>query len=194
MSPRELVRSTPLRLAGAFALAIVLLTGGIFAFVYQATTQAWISQLQTVFADEAEKAAASDDERLKRALSLRLTRDFRRLNFVALYDPAGTLVFGNLDHKPDIPADGRTRYLADFRPTETGEPEPTLLVARARPNGDVIVLGRSLRRSRFSGAFSRAPCPSPFYRSRRAPRGSACSSRVATANESARSTAPLRKS
>lgn len=144
MSPRELVRSTPLRLAGAFALAILLLTGGVFAFVYEATTQAWISQLQTVFADEAEKAAASDDERLKRALSLRLTRDFRRLNFVALYDPAGTLVFGNLDRKPDIPADGRTRYLADFRPTETGEPEPTLLVARARPNGDVIVLGRSL--------------------------------------------------
>jgi signal transduction histidine kinase len=144
MSPRDFFRSTPLRLAAAFALSILLLTGGVFAFVYEATTEAWISQLRTVFADEAEKAAASDDERLQRALSLRLTRDFRRLNFVALYDPSGNLVFGNLDRKPDIPVDGRTHYLADFRPTETGEPEPTLMVARIRSNGGVIVLGRSL--------------------------------------------------
>jgi signal transduction histidine kinase len=144
MSPRDLVRSTPLRLAAAFALAIMLLTGGVFAFVYEATTEVWISQLRTVFADEAEKAAASDDARLRNALSLRLTRDFRRLNFVALYDPAGDLVFGNLDRRPDIPVDGRTHYLADFRPTDAGGPEPTLLVARARPNGGVIVLGRSL--------------------------------------------------
>ncbi|MDI9848950.1 HAMP domain-containing sensor histidine kinase [Rhodoblastus sp. 17X3] len=144
MPLRDFLRSTPLRLAAAFALAILLLTGGVFAFVYEETTEAWISQLQTVFADEAEKAAASDDERLQRALSLRLTRDFRRLNFVALYDPSGKLVFGNLDRKPDVPADGRTHYLADFRPTEAGEPEPTLMVARIRPDGGVIVLGRSL--------------------------------------------------
>src|SRR5574337_181014 len=101
MSPRDLIRSTPLRLAVAFALAIVLLTGGVFAFVYVATTRARIAELRTVFADEAAKAAASDDARLRQALSLRLTRDFRRLNFVALYDPAGDLVFGNLDHRPD---------------------------------------------------------------------------------------------
>ena len=144
MSPRDLVRSTPLRLAFAFALTIVAFTGGVFAFVYEATTQARIAQLQKVFADEAEKAAESDDDRLKRALSLRLTRDFRRLNFVALYDSSGRLVFGNLEQKPAIPVDGRTHYVARFRASDESEPEPTLLVARARPNGDVIVLGRSL--------------------------------------------------
>ena len=144
MRMRDLFRSTPLRLAGTFALAMVLLTGGVFSFVYVATTNAWIGQLQTVFADEAEKAAASDEDRLRRSLSLRLTRDFRRLNFVALYDSSGALVFGNLDRRPDIPVDGRTHYVDDFRPAEGASPEPTLLVARARPNGGVIVLGRSL--------------------------------------------------
>lgn len=144
MRMRDLFRSTPLRLAGTFALAMVLLTSGVFSFVYVATTDAWIVQLQTVFADEAEKAAASDEERLRRSLSLRLTRDFRRLNFVALYDSSGALVFGNLDRRPDIPIDGRTHYVDDFRPAEGVTPEPTLLVARARPNGGIIVLGRSL--------------------------------------------------
>ena len=123
---------------------MVLLTGGVFAFVYEATTRAWIAELRLVFADEAEKAAASDDDRLRRALSLRLTRDFRRLNFVALYDPSGRLVFGNLDRRPAIPVDGKTHLVGDFTAAAGSEPEPTLLVARTRPNGDVIVLGRSL--------------------------------------------------
>lgn len=144
MRARDLIRSTPLRLAMAFALAMVLLTGGVFAFVYVATTNAWVAQLRNVFADEAEKAASADEDRLRRALSLRLTRDFRRLNYVALYDPAGALVFGNLDRRPDIPTDGRAHVIDDFRAGEGVQAEPTLLVARARPNGGVIVLGRSL--------------------------------------------------
>ena len=144
MRTRDLIRSTPLRLAAAFALAMVLLTGGVFAFVYQATTGAWIAELRNVFADEAEKAASSDEDRLRRALSLRLTRDFRRLNYVALYDASGALVFGNLDRRPDIAVDGRAHLIDDFRAAEGAEPEPILLVARARPNGGVIVLGRSL--------------------------------------------------
>ncbi len=144
MSRRDLFRSTPVRLAGAFALAFLLLTGGVFSFVYVATTQAWIVELRTVFADEAEKAASSDEDRLRRSLSLRLTRDFRRLNYVALYDPAGALVFGNLDRRPDIPVDGKAHLIEDFRTSADSPPEPTLLVARKRPDGGVVVLGRSL--------------------------------------------------
>jgi signal transduction histidine kinase len=144
MRMRDLTRSTPLRLAGAFALVFVLLTVGVFGFVYVATTQAWIAELRTVFADEAEKAASSDEDRLRRSLSLRLTRDFRRLNYVALYDPEGALVFGNLDRRPDIPVDGNAHLLEDFRAAPGSEPEPTLLVARKRPDGGVVLLGRSL--------------------------------------------------
>ena len=156
MSPRDLVRSTPLRLAVAFRPAIVAPDGRRFRLRLRG------DDLGVDFAiarpsspTRRQKPPASDDDRLRRALSLRLTRDFRRLNFVALYDPSGQLVFGNLDRKPDIPVDGRTHYLPDFRATETGEPEPTLLVARARPNGDVIVLGRSVVGSRNPQAHSR---------------------------------------
>lgn len=144
MSLRDLVRSTPLRLAVAFTMLIVLLTGGVFTFIYEATTSARIAQMRVVFADEAAKAAASSEGRLRSALELRLTRDFRRLNFVALYDPSGRLLFGNLARKPDIPADGRTYYLPEFRATEDSEPEPTLLVAHGRPDGEVVVLGRNV--------------------------------------------------
>ena len=42
----DLARSTPLRLAVAFALAIVSDTGGVFAFVYEATTSARIAQMR----------------------------------------------------------------------------------------------------------------------------------------------------
>lgn len=144
MSPLDLARSTPLRLAVAFALLIVLISGGMFAFVYQAVTSARIAQLRAVFADEAAKAAASNDDRLRSALALRLTRDFRRLNFVALYDSSGRLVFGNLDRKPDIPVDGQTHYVPEFRAAADSEPEPTLLVAHARLDGEVVVLGRNV--------------------------------------------------
>jgi len=144
MRMRDLCRSTPLRLAGAFALAFVLLTVGVFGFVYVETTGAWVAELRAVFADEAEKAAASDEDRLRRSLSLRLTRDFRRLNYVALYDPAGALVFGNLEHRPDIPVDGKTHLVEDFHVAQGGEAEPTLFVARLRPDGGTVVLGRSL--------------------------------------------------
>ncbi len=144
MRARELFRSTTVRLAVVFALSIVIVTGGVFGFVYVAATDAWIAELSQVFADEADKAAASDEDRLRRALSLRLTRDFRRLNYVALYDSGGALAFGNLERRPDIPADGRAHYFADFRASPAAEPEPTLLVAKPRPQGGEIVLGRGL--------------------------------------------------
>lgn len=144
MRPGELVRSTPLRLAGAFALSILVLTSGVFTFVYLATTDALVAELRTVFADEAKKAALSDEDRLRRSLSLRLTHDFRRLNYVALYNASGALVFGNLERRPEIPVDGKSHYLDHFQAYADADPEPALLVARVRPNGGVIVLGRSL--------------------------------------------------
>ena len=144
MRTRDLFRSTLLRAAAAFALAMLLLIGGIFGFVYLTTTNAWVEELRNVFADEAEKAAASDEDRLRRSLSLRLTRDLRRLNYVALYDASGALVFGNLDRRPNIPVDGRAHLVNDFRAAAGADSEPTLLVARLRPDGSVIVLGRSL--------------------------------------------------
>lgn len=141
---RSLAQSTPLRFAGAFAFAIFLLSSLVFVVIYETATRAWVAELTHVFADEAEKAAAADDARLRRSLDLRLTRDFRRLQYVALYDPAGALAFGNLDTRPDIPADGKVRYFAEFRASAAAPATPTILVARRRSDGSVIVLGRSL--------------------------------------------------
>jgi signal transduction histidine kinase len=141
---RDLTRSTPLRFAFVFASAIFLLSGLVFVAIYETATRAWVAELTHVFADEAEKAAAADDARLRRSLDLRLTRDFRRLNYVALYDAEGALVFGNLDRRPDIPADGAVRYFPEFRASPAAPAAPTIFVARRRENGSVIVLGRSL--------------------------------------------------
>lgn len=140
----SLLRSTPLRFAGAFAFSIFLLSSVIFVVIYETATRAWVAELTKVFADEAEKAAAADDDRLRRSLDLRLTRDFRRLNYVALFDATGALVFGNLDRRPDVPADGQVRFVSDFQPNALVAAAPTIIVARARLDGSVIVLGRNL--------------------------------------------------
>ena len=58
-----------------------------------------------VLVDEAEKSAADSEERLRRALALRLTRDIRRLDYVALFDPSGRIVFGDLESMPSCRKD-----------------------------------------------------------------------------------------
>jgi hypothetical protein len=79
-------------------------------------------------------------------LELRLTRDIRRLDFVALIDPKGRLIFGNVPVMPRIPIDAQAHFVKeDVLPDPLGEKDPAIFVARRRPDGGVLLLGRSLR-------------------------------------------------
>src|SRR5271157_327166 len=134
------------RLALAFSLAISLATAAAFAFIYLQVSSADVERVGAVLVDEAAKSEGDSEAQLRQALQLRLTRDIRRLDFVALIDPKGALVFGNVPGVPAIPIDGRAHVVQDqFLPDSSGNREPAIFVARRLADGGVLLLGRSLR-------------------------------------------------
>src|SRR5579872_612860 len=105
MRTLELFRSTAFRLALAFAVATTIATAAVFALVYLDISTSDVARLRLVLVDEAAKGVAESDGELRRALELRLTRDLRRLDYVALFAPDGGRLFGNIDKLPNIPID-----------------------------------------------------------------------------------------
>ena len=101
-----------------------------------------------ILVDEAAKSEGDSEARAAQALELRLTRDIRRLDFVALIDPKGRLVFGNVPGMPAIPIDGRAHVVQEeLLPDPSGDEDPAIFVARRRADGGVLLLGRSLHES-----------------------------------------------
>jgi signal transduction histidine kinase len=145
MRTPELFRSTAFRLASTFALAIILAMTAVFAIVYLEIATSDVGRLRVVLVDEAAKGVGESDEELRRALELRLTRDLRRLDYVALFGKDGALVFGNVTQMPAIPVDGDAHLVNGARSTVAeNAAEATLFVARRRADGGVLLLGRSL--------------------------------------------------
>jgi signal transduction histidine kinase len=145
MRTPELFRSLAFRLAVAFALTITAAMAAVFALVYLEISTSDVARLRIVLSDEAAKGVNESDAELRRALDLRLTRDLRRLDYVALYNPDGVLLFGNVAEMPAIAVDGAAHFIGAVRPPgEDDRTEPALFVARRRPDGGVLLLGRSL--------------------------------------------------
>jgi signal transduction histidine kinase len=142
----EVFRARAFRLAVAFSLAISLATAAAFSFIYFQVSRADIERVGAVLVDEAAKSQGDSEAELRRALELRLTRDLRRLDYVALIDPKGALAFGNVRRMPEIPDDGRAHVVREqLLPDSSGIREPAIFVARRLADGGVLVLGRSLR-------------------------------------------------
>jgi signal transduction histidine kinase len=141
----EVFKARAFRLALAFAIAIALATSAAFAFIYWQVYSGDMQVAGAIFVDEAAKSEGDSETELRRALQLRLTRDIHRLDFVALFDPNGALVFGNVPGMPSIPIDGQAHVIQDQQlPDASGAREPAIFVARRLPNGGAILLGRSL--------------------------------------------------
>ncbi len=83
--------------------------------------------------DEAAKSVDESADDLRKALEFRLTRDIRRLDFVALIDPKGKLIFGNVPFMPIIPIDGKAHFVNEHVFTgPQGDKDPAIFVARRR--------------------------------------------------------------
>jgi signal transduction histidine kinase len=142
----EVFKARAFRLALGFALTIALATAGAFAFIYLQVSRADIGQVSAVLVDEASRSVDESEADLRRALELRLTRDIRRLDFVALIDPKGGIIFGNVPFMPRIPIDAKAHVVdEDVFPDPHGDKDPAIFVARRRADGGVLLLGRSLR-------------------------------------------------
>ena len=142
----EVFNARAFRLALGFSLAISVATAAVFAFIYLQVSRANMAQVGAVLVDEAAKSVGDSEADLRRALELRLTRDIRRLDFVALLDPKGHVIFGNVRVLPPIPIDAKAHFVKeDLLPDPFGDKDPTIFVATRRADGGVLLLGRSLR-------------------------------------------------
>jgi len=141
----DILRSSAFRVALAFALAMTAATSLIFGFVYLQIVTSNEASVRLILIDEAAKGANDTESELRNALDLRLTRDLRRLDYVALFDSAGKLLIGNIDAMPAIPIDGKSHLVPAVRaPGGRDRMEPAIFVARERPDGGVLLLGRSM--------------------------------------------------
>ena len=144
MRAPEFLRSSALRLALAFAIAMTVASSLVFGLVYLRITAVSESRVRSILEDEAWKGANYSDEEIKNAVTQRLTRDLRHLDYVALFSESGTLLIGNVG-KVTIPVDGRSHFVSEAPRTDPGQKsEPAILVARLRPDGSLLMLGRNL--------------------------------------------------
>ena len=142
----EVFNARAFRLALGFALTISVATAAAFAFIYLQVSGANMEQIGAILVDEASKTVNESEADLRKALQLRLTRDIRRLDFVALLDPKGQMIFGNVPFTPNIPVDAKAHFInEDVFPDPRGDKDPAIFVARRRADGGVLLLGRSLR-------------------------------------------------
>jgi signal transduction histidine kinase len=145
MSTSEVLRARAFRLALAFAATITVATAAIFALIYLQVSDANVRRIAGVLEDEAAKGGADSDERLRRELDLRITRDLRHIDYVAVFDPAGNLSFGNVASMPAIPVDGLAHRVDRVRLADSSEDDDSFLfVASRRTGGGVLLLGRGL--------------------------------------------------
>ena len=133
------------RLALGFALAITAITIGAFTLVYLEVAREEFNRVGVILTEEARLNADVTEDRLRAALAARQLSEIRRIDYLAVLDAQGRIVFGNIAVAPPVPPDGRphffdARAMSDF----TENPAPTILVARSRAGGGVLLLGRTL--------------------------------------------------
>src|SRR5258707_4598556 len=107
----EVLKARAFRLALSFALTISVATAAAFAFIYLQVSRADMGQVGAILVDEAAKSVDESEADLRGALELRLTRDIRRLDFVALIDPKGEMIFGNVPFLPQVPIDAKAHFI-----------------------------------------------------------------------------------
>jgi signal transduction histidine kinase len=144
----EFFRGRAFRLALAFAGAISFAMACVFALIYFQVRREDTIRISTILAYEAKIGATASEQSLREALATRQTIDIRRVDYIALFDAGGALVFGNLNRLPPMPVDGVAHWVSsDNIDTRGGASQSALFVARPRPDGGVLVIGRDLAES-----------------------------------------------
>ena len=145
MRTLEFFRSSAVRVALAFVFATTVATTAVFGLVYFRIGEANEARNRLILETEAAKSANRSVEQLRSAFEVRLTNDLRRIDYAALFDASHKFMFGNIEALPPIPLDGTSHFIAATHvPGSENRIEPAIFVARERPDGNVMLLGRSL--------------------------------------------------
>jgi signal transduction histidine kinase len=130
-----------LRMAGTFCVTALLL----LAFIYWQTAVYETARIDAFLAAEAVEVAQEDPLRILRELHRRIAVDLHRVNVLALFDPAGRPVEGNLTVFPvGLPIDGAAHPAEAIVSGDPGGAQSVRAVARRLPGGDVLVIGRTV--------------------------------------------------
>lgn len=141
----RLVRSNPFRVALAFAACLTLTTYVVFAIMYVEFYTSNVALVRSVLVGETRHALEIPADQLRAQLARRLTQDLRRLDFVELFSAKGAPLFGNAAEFASVPPDGQPHYVYAPPPGSSSTVrERAIVVARRRPDGDVLLIGRSL--------------------------------------------------
>src|ERR1700684_2458158 len=141
----EFFRSSAVRVALAFLLITTAATTAWFGLVYFRIGEANEARNRLILETEAAKSANRSVDELRSAFEVRLTNDLRRIDYAALFDSHHKFMFGNIDVLLPIPVDGTSHFIAATHvPGSINQLEPAIFVARERPDGTVMLLGRSL--------------------------------------------------
>ena len=144
----EFFRSSAVRLALAFVIVTTVAITAVFGLVYLRIAEANEARNRLILEAEAAKSVNRSVEELRTAFELRLTNDLRRIDYAALFDANRAAMFGNIDQLPAIAVDGKAHFVAATRaPGSENRLEPAIFVARQRPDGTIMLLGRSLLES-----------------------------------------------
>jgi len=141
----SILRSAQVRLAFAFTIAIAVLSGILFGYIYEETAMLEISSRRKYLESEARQAVLLPAPQLLEMVHNRIATDLRRNSFEELIDADGKPVVGNLPLPPtDLPIDGLARRMTIAIPDNPLGREDVLLVARQREDGAILILGRDL--------------------------------------------------
>ena len=141
----EFFRSSAVRVALAFVLVTTVATTAVFGLVYFQIGEANEARNRLILETEAAKSVNRSVDELRTAFEVRLTNDLRRIDYAALFDASHKFMFGNVYALPAIPVDGKSHFVAAAHvPGSVNRLEPAIFVVRERPDGAVMLLGRSL--------------------------------------------------
>ena len=143
----EFLRSSAVRVALAFVLVTTAATTAVFGLVYFQIGEANEARNRLILEAEAAKSVNRPVDELKAGFEVRLTHDLRRIDFAALFDSNRKFMFGNIEQLPAMTVDGKAHYIAGVRARDREDLEPAVFVALARPDGNIMLLGRSLLES-----------------------------------------------
>ncbi|SDT50067.1 sensor histidine kinase [Bradyrhizobium canariense] len=128
--------------AWIFAAFVVALLG----FVYLKTKNDLTMRSDRMIASQMRLFVQLSPERRLDAIDEDLKQDSDRVRLTALFGSDGRRIAGNLEHlPPDLKAGDAVQTAVVDRADESGrEQQAVRLIARKLPNGDVLVIGRSV--------------------------------------------------
>jgi signal transduction histidine kinase len=140
----ELVRSTSFRRALMLAAALTAIIVALFGFVYWKTDDYLTARSDQMIMTQLNVISLLSDQRLLDAIDAHLKQDSRGVQFAGLFGSDGRRITGNIARLPPGLITGTPAHRVQIMAIRGGSLEDQVVqgVARQRPDGEVLVIGR----------------------------------------------------